>query len=44
MQNFQFKNSVKIVFVKNQSEELSNLIGGLVIYGGDSIKINNIYD
>jgi NADP-dependent alcohol dehydrogenase len=48
LENFAFYNPVKIIFGKNQITELSNEIPNdkriLIIYGGGSIKKNNVYD
>jgi len=48
MNNFQYRNPTKILFGKNQVENLSNEIPEnakiLLLYGGGSIKKNGIYD
>jgi NADP-dependent alcohol dehydrogenase len=48
MRNFEFKNPTKILFGKNQIENIKNEIPKdakvLVLYGGGSIKKNGIYD
>ncbi|TLS38885.1 iron-containing alcohol dehydrogenase [Pseudalkalibacillus caeni] len=49
MDNFTYQNPTKLIFGKGQMEELKNEIPQygtkvLVVYGGGSIKKNNIYD
>ena len=48
MNNFQYKNPTKILFGKNQIENLATEIPEnakiLMLYGGGSIKKNGIYD
>jgi len=48
MNNFQYRNPTKILFGKNQVENLTNEIPEnakiLLLYGGGSIKKNGIYD
>ena len=48
MNNFQYKNPTKILFGKNQIENLTNEIPEnskvLLLYGGGSIKKNGVYD
>jgi len=48
MNNFIFKNSVKLIFGKGQiarlSEEIPDGIKLMMTYGGGSIKRNGIYD
>ncbi len=48
MNNFQYKNPTKILFGKNQIENLTNELPKnakiLLLYGGGSIKKNGIYD
>ncbi|WP_372793817.1 iron-containing alcohol dehydrogenase, partial [Lutibacter sp.] len=48
MNNFQYKNPTKILFGKNQIDNITNEIPKnakvLLLYGGGSIKTNGIYD
>ena len=48
MRNFEFKNPTKILFGKDQIQNLANEIPKdaniLMLYGGGSIKKNGIYD
>ena len=49
MQNFVFRNPTKLIFGKNQLEQLKTEIPQfgkkvLLVYGGGSIKRNGIYD